>query len=206
MKIFHEILTFRLMILICIYMSLTVVMSQRVFAMGNTPDCVPSNSPAIHATTTQSLSLTNKIKREALKNPTRFRYTLSVINSLERDLQKVKAVTNPANKRRVPSNDSAEISRIAQNGISIKKNYGNAMDAMFSVFRESIEEQNADKKYWTNKLKEMNEISEALGDYLSELNNAAQEATDECNDKTTPVKSEELRLKPSQKPLLRPRR
>ena len=45
-----------------------------------------------------------------------------------------------------------------------------AMATLFMVFRESIQEANADKAYFLSRLKEMNQIAEALGDYLRELN------------------------------------
>ena len=44
------------------------------------------------------------------------------------------------------------------------------MATLFLVFRESIEEANEDKKYFLEKLRTMNKISQALGDYLKELN------------------------------------
>ncbi|MHA1531957.1 MAG: hypothetical protein ACTSR6_08160 [Candidatus Heimdallarchaeota archaeon] len=44
------------------------------------------------------------------------------------------------------------------------------MATLFLVLRESIEEANEDKKYFMGKLRMMNKISEALGDYLKELN------------------------------------
>jgi hypothetical protein len=43
------------------------------------------------------------------------------------------------------------------------------MATLFSVMKESIEETNRDKKYALEKLQSMNEIAEAMGDYLSEL-------------------------------------
>ena len=45
-----------------------------------------------------------------------------------------------------------------------------AMATLFMVFRESIQEANADKAYFLSRLQEMNQIAEALGDYLRELN------------------------------------
>ena len=48
----------------------------------------------------------------------------------------------------------------------------NIMALLFFVFRESIKEQNEDKKYWLGRLKEMNKIAQALADQLKYLNQA----------------------------------
>ena len=53
------------------------------------------------------------------------------------------------------------------------------MALLFEIFKESIEDANKDKRYWLTKLKKMNEIAEAMGDYLQELN--AAEAHLECS-------------------------
>lgn len=47
------------------------------------------------------------------------------------------------------------------------------MASLFHIFRESIEQTNEDKKHFLEKLTTMNEISEAMGNYLKELTNAA---------------------------------
>jgi len=44
------------------------------------------------------------------------------------------------------------------------------MATLFMVFRESIQQTNEDKRYFLQRLQEMNQIAEALGDYLRELN------------------------------------
>jgi hypothetical protein len=44
------------------------------------------------------------------------------------------------------------------------------MGLMFAIFKESIEETNADKKYYLQRISEMNQISQALGEYLGYLN------------------------------------
>jgi hypothetical protein len=45
----------------------------------------------------------------------------------------------------------------------------NIMATLYFVFRESIVQQNEDKKYWLIRLKEMNKIAEAQADYLKYL-------------------------------------
>lgn len=45
--------------------------------------------------------------------------------------------------------------------------------ALYHVFRESIEQQNEDKRYWLKRLEEMNEISDALSDYQEHLRDKA---------------------------------
>ncbi len=58
-------------------------------------------------------------------------------------------------------------------GVLLAKEISKGSDIMatlFLVFRESIEETNEDKKYFLEKLRMMNKISQALGDYLKELN------------------------------------
>jgi hypothetical protein len=47
------------------------------------------------------------------------------------------------------------------------------MAVLFLVFRDSIVEQNEDKKHWLDKLAMANEIADALSDYLKELTEAA---------------------------------
>ena len=49
------------------------------------------------------------------------------------------------------------------------------MEALFLVFKESIDEMNEDKQYFLEKMKMHNEVAEAMGDYLRELNNAMNE-------------------------------
>ncbi len=48
----------------------------------------------------------------------------------------------------------------------------NVMEVLYRVLRESINDQNEDKKYWLAKLKMYNAIAEALSDYLKDLNKA----------------------------------
>ena len=68
---------------------------------------------------------------------------------------------NPANR--------APLRGLLSNGV------GDVMATLYFVFRESIVQQNEDKKYWITKLKMYNEIGAALGDYLAELNEAMRE-------------------------------
>lgn len=49
------------------------------------------------------------------------------------------------------------------------------MAMLFFVFKESIEQQNQDKRMWLTKLQMHNEIAEGLSDYLKELAEAARE-------------------------------
>jgi hypothetical protein len=53
--------------------------------------------------------------------------------------------------------------------------HGNIMGVIFLVFRDSIEEQNEDKRYWLERLKEQDAIADALGDYLEELASASRD-------------------------------
>lgn len=53
--------------------------------------------------------------------------------------------------------------------IQAENPHGNIMEVLFLVFRESIEATNEDKKYFLEKLKMYNDMSEALSDYLSQL-------------------------------------
>ena len=45
----------------------------------------------------------------------------------------------------------------------------NVLETLFTVLRESVNDQNEDKKYWLSKLKMRNKINEALADYLHDL-------------------------------------
>ena len=56
---------------------------------------------------------------------------------------------------------------------------------LFMVFRESIQQTNADKRYWLGRLQDMNKISEALGDYLKQLNDGLTSGQG-CNDDSGP--------------------
>jgi hypothetical protein len=63
-------------------------------------------------------------------------------------------------------------------GIYLDKNISKSLDAMsalFQVFHESIQELNEDKKYFLEKLKFYNEVSENLRSYVKELNEIAIE-------------------------------
>ncbi|HKY61399.1 MAG TPA: hypothetical protein VJP59_10355 [Gemmatimonadota bacterium] len=51
----------------------------------------------------------------------------------------------------------------------------NIMEVLFLVLKESLSEMNEDKKYWLEKLAEMNKMSEELSDYLKELADASRE-------------------------------
>jgi len=56
------------------------------------------------------------------------------------------------------------------------------MAGLFTVFRESIEQTNADKKYFLEKLAQHNKVAEALGDYLAELaESLLPESGEGCN-------------------------
>ena len=43
---------------------------------------------------------------------------------------------------------------------------------MFYILRESIVEQNKDKRYWLRRIKDLNKIAQAYTDYLIALNDA----------------------------------
>jgi hypothetical protein len=67
----------------------------------------------------------------------------------------------------------------------------NIMATLFFVFRESIVEQNEDKKYWLTKLKEMNEIAEALADQLKYLNDRLSQLEEKKRSKQYDTDDEE---------------
>ncbi len=54
---------------------------------------------------------------------------------------------------------------------------GDVMSVSFAIFEESVEQANADKRYFLERLAEMNRISQALGDYLGYLNNSSDKLT-----------------------------
>ena len=47
------------------------------------------------------------------------------------------------------------------------------MKTLFVVFRESIRQTNDDKRYFLGKLKMYNDVAQAMGDFIKELNDAA---------------------------------
>lgn len=49
---------------------------------------------------------------------------------------------------------------------------------LYAVMVESIKEQNEEKKYWITRLAELNEIDEAISDYLKSLNDASRRLAD----------------------------
>jgi hypothetical protein len=58
------------------------------------------------------------------------------------------------------------------------------IDAMlFLVVKESIKDQNENKKYWLNRLAEMNKIAEAQADYLKYLQNKARQLEEKARAK-----------------------
>ncbi|MBN2431408.1 MAG: hypothetical protein JXQ27_08025 [Acidobacteria bacterium] len=61
------------------------------------------------------------------------------------------------------------------------------MAALFGAMKESVEEVNKDKKYALEKLQSMNEIAEAYGDYLQELQEQSAAATGEESDGKTKI-------------------
>jgi len=70
------------------------------------------------------------------------------------------------------------IKRCSSNVISA----GNVMEVLFLVFQESIDEANSDKKYMLDKLSMLNDMGEAMDDYLSELVDVAHEGLGKDND------------------------
>lgn len=50
---------------------------------------------------------------------------------------------------------------------------GDAMQDLFTVFKESIDGTDSDKEYWLSKLQQQEEAGEAMSDYLKELNEAS---------------------------------
>lgn len=52
---------------------------------------------------------------------------------------------------------------------------GNILEILYVALRESVSEMNEDKKYWTKRLSEQNEMSEQVSAYLQELSRAGQE-------------------------------
>lgn len=153
-----------------------------VFAMGSSyEDCAGHNLKKINTIASQSLQLTKKVQYEARKYPVRLKKTISVVGEIQNDLNRVKNLT----AYRIKTTDyvvRSEMDRFMQGGIAQRKEFNDVMELLFSVFRESIEEQNADKQYWLNKLSEMNKIGETLGDYLTQLNDAVIEINEQCEE------------------------
>ena len=54
---------------------------------------------------------------------------------------------------------------------------GDVMGLMFAIFKESVDQANADKQYYLERLSESNRISQALSDYLSYLTNVSDKLT-----------------------------
>jgi hypothetical protein len=59
------------------------------------------------------------------------------------------------------------------------------MTALFATMKDSVEEMNRDKKYALEKLQSMNEIAEAMGDYLSELADQSEELQASTGEETS---------------------
>ena len=51
---------------------------------------------------------------------------------------------------------------------------GDIMALLYYVFKESIHQQNEDKKYWLNKLADRNKINDAINEYMNELTDEAR--------------------------------
>jgi hypothetical protein len=87
--------------------------------------------------------------------------------------------------------NSEFISKMIQMMDTIPK--GDVMATLFYIFRESIEEANEDKSYFLKRLEEMNEIAEAMADYLRELTDAAVHL--ECsNEKKVKIKLRRFKI------------
>ena len=67
----------------------------------------------------------------------------------------------------------------------------NPMEALYLVFRESIKENNEDRKYFLHKIQEYNKLSESLADYLKELTKASNDLTqiEKTHDGQDPAKA-----------------
>lgn len=60
--------------------------------------------------------------------------------------------------------------------------HGDVMSALFLVFKESIEQTNKDKRYFLQRLSEMNEIAKSLGDYLEYLTERSNDLQQKIRD------------------------
>ncbi len=103
--------------------------------------------------------------------------TKSVIAKIQKSEQKSKNLISDVKKLQKTCKTVKKFSSNVDSAVNI-------MEALFLVFRESIEETNSDKKYFLDKLKMYNEMSEALDDYLGELVDVAHEGLDKDNDET----------------------
>ena len=63
------------------------------------------------------------------------------------------------------------------------------MATLFYIFKEAIDDMNEDKAYWLQKLKNHNDIAEALGDYLGDLADDADSWTTETSSAPKPIKT-----------------
>jgi len=61
------------------------------------------------------------------------------------------------------------------NGLLSQTGSSNLLAVLYFVMKESIQEQNEDKRYWLGRLREQNKIAEALNNQMRELNNASQQ-------------------------------
>jgi hypothetical protein len=90
-------------------------------------------------------------------------------------------VTNPT-----PENEAAFVAGFTQ---FAGKNVGvNAMELLYLVFRESIQDVNEDKKYFLHKLQDYNKMAEALSKYLEELVQKSMELSEKGKGKEYPEK------------------
>lgn len=94
-----------------------------------------------------------------------------------KDLEAIRAVVDI-----IEPFDSTERERIIRwsgeklgvtSGIDITS--GNIWGLLYFLFRESIQEENKDKRYFIGRLKEMNKVAEALADYLESLSEVSRE-------------------------------
>ena len=144
-----------------------IMIPQWVYCMGSRyEDCSPNDPVAMNRLASQSLQLTKNIKYEAQKYPRRLNQTVAVMNGIEANLIRAKNLTTPG---KTYSNLMVknEVNAFAVNMTNLSHQYGNVMEALFTVFRESIQQTNADKRYFLNKLKEYNDMAVALGDYYN---------------------------------------
>ena len=77
---------------------------------------------------------------------------------------------------------SQELSFVAlDNLIADEIRFGNITAVSYQVFRESIRVTNEDKRYFLEKLKKYNELSEAMADYLKDLTGMGQGKGKPCD-------------------------
>jgi hypothetical protein len=143
----------------------------------------------------RSLTSVRKLSREAKRHSKATKQSRAALARLE---QKVGGVLTKAKQRRAAKPRApvkAPVRKRATKRNAAEKEFqrrlatimkafpsGDVMAALFQVFHEAIDEANTDKKYFLERLAQLNKLAEAQADYLKELNAAAIDLYDAASD------------------------